>query len=239
MNAISQKAMGADRARELTIKIKSATYQLWSLLLEAHEGKAWKALGYASWEAYIDAEFDMSRQYAYRLLDHGRVIRALEEAAGESVAHGRQITERVSRDIKPVLPDVTREIRERVEAGGDPIQTTYEVIEAKRVERKEEAKPATELVSPAVNDEDEDDGAPSDEEIAAALATEAADRAAFEKLLASDDALRDAYAEIKRLNAVVVGLNARINGLVNEKDQAVRMAKSWQRKAIAAGKAAA
>lgn len=124
------------QARKLTDRIKTAADQLWSLLLDAHEKGAWKALGYKTWEAYIGAEFDMTRRHAYRLLDQGLVVRAIEDAAGENVTHGSQITERVARDIKPVLPEVTQEIRDRVEQGEAPAQATYEVIEAKRVERK-------------------------------------------------------------------------------------------------------
>ena len=126
------------QAQKLTDRIKAAADDLWSLLLEAHEGKAWKALGYATWEAYIGAEFDMSRGHAYRLIDQGKVVRAIEDAAGTNVAKRRQITEAVAREIKPVLAEVTQEIKEKVAKGADPIQTTYEVIEAKRVEKKQE-----------------------------------------------------------------------------------------------------
>lgn len=79
-----------------------------------------------------------------------------------------------------------------------------------------------------------DDGAPDDAELAAALAADAADRAAFEKLLESDDALAAAYAEIKRLNAVVAGLEGRIRGLQNEANEAKRLAKGYKRQAEAA-----
>lgn len=44
------------------------------------------------------------------------------------------ITERTARAIKPVLSDVTEEIRSRVAAGADPVTTTYAVVEAKRAE---------------------------------------------------------------------------------------------------------
>lgn len=129
------------QARKLTDRIKTAADDLWALLLEAHEGKAWRALGYATWEAYIGAEFDMSRRQSYNLLDQCRVVRAIEEASG--VQHVAQISHRTAQAIKPDLPEVVAEIREKVNAGADPIQTTYEVIEAKRIERAPEpAKPA-------------------------------------------------------------------------------------------------
>ena len=73
-------AVGAQAARELTERIKQAIVHLWELLLEAHEGRVWEALGYSSWAQYVDAEFDFGRQHSYRLLGHGRAIRALREA---------------------------------------------------------------------------------------------------------------------------------------------------------------
>ena len=45
-----------------------------------------------------------------------------------------EINEYTARQIRPVLPEVTEEIRSRVAAGADPVTTTYEVIEAKRAE---------------------------------------------------------------------------------------------------------
>ena len=142
------------QARKLTDRIKTAADQLWSLLLEAHEGKAWKALGYKTWEAYIGAEFDMSRRQSYNLLDRGRVIREIEAAAGESVHDRAQITVAKSQAIKPVLPEVTQEIRDRVEQGEAPAQATYEVIEAKRVERKADKTKLSVVPEPEPDDFD-------------------------------------------------------------------------------------
>lgn len=165
--SIKKQEITKAQARKLTDRIKAAADELWSLLLEAHEGKAWKALGYKTWEAYIGAEFDMTRRHAYRLLDQGRVVRAIEDAAGENVTHGSQITERIARDIKPVLPEVTQEIRERVERGESPAQATYEVIEAKRVERKADKPepPAKPKLSVAPDPEPDDDDGPTLDEL--------------------------------------------------------------------------
>lgn len=84
-----------------------------------------------------------------------------------------------------------------------------------------------------------DEFGPDADELAAAAAAEVADRNALQKLLDSDDKLSAAYAEIKRLNAVVATQQQRINGLMNEKSEAIRAAKSWQRKFNDAQKAAA
>lgn len=58
-----------DEARHLTDAIKSSAERLWSLLMEAHDRKAWAALGYTTWRDYAMTEFGMSQSHAYRLLD--------------------------------------------------------------------------------------------------------------------------------------------------------------------------
>lgn len=106
--------MTVDEARAITDRIKDAAEEMWSLLLTAHERKAWAALGYRTWEEYVSGEFNMSRNYSYRLLSQAQVIKELTSASG--VAHGQhvEVTEREARDIRPVLPKVTAEIKDRV-----------------------------------------------------------------------------------------------------------------------------
>lgn len=73
-------------------------------------GAVRETLGYSSWEAYVKAEFDISRQYSYRLIDQGRVIREIEEAAGQNVAHGRQIPELTPAAVDAILPGRPRRL---------------------------------------------------------------------------------------------------------------------------------
>lgn len=134
MNAIT--VMTKDEAQALTDQIRASINQAWNLLLEAYEQRAWSAMGYTSWEAYVRSEFDISRRRAYQLIDQGNVIRAIESAVCTTV----HITEREARDIKPVLTEVTEEIKERVEAGEDPKSVVGEVIKAKREEIQAERK---------------------------------------------------------------------------------------------------
>ena len=116
--ATSVVPLTRDEARALTDRrIRETVDQLWSLLLEAHERHAWKALSYASWREYAVAEFNMSQGHAYRLLDQGRIIRELEAVANSPVG---EISERVIRDIKPRLALVTAEISERIADGEIP-----------------------------------------------------------------------------------------------------------------------
>jgi hypothetical protein len=128
MPALTPAAMTADEARRLTERIKYAASELWKLVEEAHTRKAHRALGYETWDAYVDAEFGMSRARSYQLLDQARVVRELEGAASTRV----DISEGVAREIKPHLPQVAREVRERVEAGQEPQQAVREAVEPYR-----------------------------------------------------------------------------------------------------------
>lgn len=132
----TQQPMNKAEAQALTDRIRGHIDAAWADITKAYEGKAWKALGYSSWGDYVKAEFDMSRRRSYQLLDQGRVIGAIAEAAGESVNHGTQITERVAREIKDDLPAVTAEIRERVEQGEDPKKAVDETVAAARAEKE-------------------------------------------------------------------------------------------------------
>lgn len=120
-------SISKEHAQELTSRIKSAANDLWQLLTEAHEKKAYKALGYSTWAEYVKSEFDMSRGHSYRLLNQGAVIKEL----GKMSPMG-DISERDARKIKPHIA----EIKESV-SSGEPIEdAVYRVIEA---EKEEEA----------------------------------------------------------------------------------------------------
>lgn len=143
-------AISPDEARRLTDRIRDSVEATWALLLEAHEQKAWAALGYATWAEYVSAEFNMSRRHSYRLLDHGRVVRAIEEATS-SVTHGSHgsvsptgdISERVARDVRPHLDDVTNEIQQRIaeEPDAEPDRVRYIVNDTISRHRNPEPEP--------------------------------------------------------------------------------------------------
>lgn len=80
---------------------------------------------------------------------------------------------------------------------------------------------------------------PDEAELRAAELQEQADQEAFNKLLMADDKLAAAYEEIKRLNAVNAVLESRMQGLMNEKNEAIRLCKSLQRRLDRAEQAAA
>lgn len=136
------------RARQLTDRIRQAADDLWALLLQAYEGGAWTALGYRTWEAYVRAEFDMSRARAYQLVDQGFVLRELEKAAGVSTTV--DISEREARDLKPHLEVVKDAIRQAVENVPEErvAEIVTEVVEQERsriIRQRQDRKEIQEL----------------------------------------------------------------------------------------------
>ena len=103
-------------------------------LADIRDGRMYRAT-HSTFEAYCKDRWQIGRSQAYRMIDHSLVIDAIGESAGDLSPHG-DISEKAARDIKPHLAEVTEKIREKVAAGSDPVQTTYEVIEAKRAEIK-------------------------------------------------------------------------------------------------------
>lgn len=125
-------------ATALTQRIRTAAEGVRDMLLEAHDRQAWKALGYNSWSAYVRGEFDMGRAHSYRLLNHGRVIKAIGDATGKVSPIG-DIPEGVARELKRDLPGAIEEIKARTERGEDPAQSAKEIA-AKRKAAKEKDK---------------------------------------------------------------------------------------------------
>ena len=146
--------MTEPEARQITDRINDASSKLWSLLSEAHERKAWAALGYANWRDYAVAEFNVSQSRAYQLLDHAKVIGAIKEAANSTNV---EISEFAAREIKPKLSKVVEKIKAKVQGGEDPAKATYEVIEATRVESKKAASKVVPRPIPAEPADEDDD----------------------------------------------------------------------------------
>ncbi|ESZ17553.1 hypothetical protein NKI32_19870 [Mesorhizobium sp. M0761] len=133
--APATRSLTEREAAALTVRIRKAVDNVWALLLEAQEREAWKALRYATWEAYVKAEFAMSRRNSYRLLDLGRVVREIEDF----VPHAAQITQRDAAAIKDDLPAVKAEIVARIDRGAEPAKAATDVIAEKRA-AKDKAK---------------------------------------------------------------------------------------------------
>lgn len=105
--------MTENEAKEITEAIRSTVVATYVLLAKAHEGKAYKALGYDTWKDYVKSEFDFSAQRSYQLLDLAKAVDAIESSAPEG--YKSSITEAQARDIKRELPRITEEIRENTQ----------------------------------------------------------------------------------------------------------------------------
>lgn len=123
-------------AEKLTKQIKAAAEDLWALLLQAWESKAHVSLGYKTWGAYIEGEFDFSRVQSYRLINQGQVIKQLREAVNVSPTgynpEAVTVSEREARSIAPVITEVVEVVRESVSSGVPAVEAVRLAVEAHR-----------------------------------------------------------------------------------------------------------
>lgn len=78
-------------AQALTAQIRAMSERLWDLVVIAYQHRAWTALGYKSWDCYVQAEFgplkiripkEDRREIVSSLRDHGLSLRAIGSATG-------------------------------------------------------------------------------------------------------------------------------------------------------------
>lgn len=108
--------MTKDEAKALTMDIQSTSSALYILLKQAHDEKAWVAMGYNSWTSYIENEFEFSRARSYQLINQATVIEEINEASGVPL----YITEREARSIKNRLPNITEKLNKNVKEADLP-----------------------------------------------------------------------------------------------------------------------
>jgi hypothetical protein len=115
---LAEGAMTEEAARRVTDSIKAAATATWILIKRAHDGKAWKSLGYSTWSEYVSTEFDMSTSRSYQLINQASVISELESAAPDGTR--LMLTEAQTRDIKDTLPKITERVKAET-SNDDPI----------------------------------------------------------------------------------------------------------------------
>lgn len=108
-------SLNEQEARDLTDRIKNDLTSVCLLVVAAHDGRAWIPLGYGTWEAYVRAEFGLSRSRSYELVTQGRVVRTIQAAAGMSGMP--DISSRVAIRIRPRLSEVENAIHDAVSEG--------------------------------------------------------------------------------------------------------------------------
>lgn len=105
-------------AEALTSSIRAYAKVTCFKLADAHQGRAYLAMGYDSFEEYCATELDISRSRGYQLLRHAAGLRDLADAAGiDPVSTNVHITEGATRAIDTSA--VAAEIAERVAAEPD------------------------------------------------------------------------------------------------------------------------
>lgn len=124
------------KARELTNAIKAAAEATYVLLARAHQGKAYRALGYSTWAEYVNQEFEISTQRSYQLLNLSKTIEAIEAVAPEGTTV--KLTEAQARDIKRELPFITSRIAEETEDldGDEASNRIDEIVQEARDQKK-------------------------------------------------------------------------------------------------------
>lgn len=102
-------------------------------------------------------------------------------------------------------------------------QTSSETVEPTTSQTSSEKTTRAEVVDPNAG------AAPDEDELKANELAVQADMEAMYKLLEADDALATAHEEIKRLNHLNAQLDVRLHGLMNERNEAVKMVKKLQK----------
>lgn len=135
---MSDAPLTIEQAQILTNAIKSATSLLHVLIAKAHEGKAYLAMGYNSFEEYVKTEFDISRSRAYQLLNLSNTIKAIENVVPDGAEF--KVTEAQARDIKAILPKVIEDIEKEIDSNEevDTNEVVNNVINEAREEIKEQ-----------------------------------------------------------------------------------------------------
>jgi len=89
-------------AKKLTERIRKGAEEVWSLLGEAYDGRAWEPLGYKTFGLYLQTEFDLSRSQCYGLVNQSKVVKAIAAGTGLTEAEvARQISDRAATETGP------------------------------------------------------------------------------------------------------------------------------------------
>lgn len=165
-----------------------------------------------------------SNQYAHKARGPATLPDLSTVADRAAMAGASERTQRMADKVARESPELAREVAagtvslpaavEQITPKKPPRASKTDTLQARVSELQAENAVLVERIAEVAQDAEE------------AIADNASMAAAFE----SDDKLAPLLAENKRLRAEIVIARQRINGLMNEKNEAVRAAKSWQRK---------
>lgn len=110
-------------AQELTTQIRQHAGVLWQLVAEAHDRKAWQALGYSSWKEYAVEELQMSESRSFQVIQTGRVMRTIAEVSGDpSVLSTTLVTARETQRVTPHMSVFKKELEQAIKRDGLDVQ---------------------------------------------------------------------------------------------------------------------
>lgn len=108
-----------DRAKEVYEAVRGRFEYIARVLELAHRREAWRVLRYPSWNAYIEAEFEISKRRANQLVRHTRIVLAIEEEVGTRFPPSDLPTERATRAIAADAIAITK-VKRLVRRGVSP-----------------------------------------------------------------------------------------------------------------------
>lgn len=120
--------MTLDEVNENIAAINNASQDIGKRLLEMKERLAWKALGYASWTAFLEGEFSYSRKHLYELMKAAPIQEKLPKGYRVSTAIAAKIAEYPEELHIPIFNMATKRFNgklteSRVASIGDVLQT--------------------------------------------------------------------------------------------------------------------
>jgi hypothetical protein len=125
MTSLVPTNISRNEAIALTRRIRDAAEDLWRFLHEAHERRAWEALGYPTWAAYVESEFDFTKRHANRLVAHAEIVQAIEAEVGPV---GPILTEGQTRGLRGKLPEIVAGVQVVVRDGQEPGAAAAQVV---------------------------------------------------------------------------------------------------------------
>lgn len=112
MKSAIQRLLSKDAAERLVAEIKFGAANVRSLLLQLRDGEGWRPLGYRTWDACVEAEFDFSRRRANQLLVAAQIQQRIEKINGNHGSHF-VLPERHARELAAVPETKQLEVYKR------------------------------------------------------------------------------------------------------------------------------
>lgn len=103
--------MTLEEVNENITAINNASQDIGRRLLEMREREAWKVLGYTSWTAFLEGEFEYSRQHLYELIKAAAVIENLS-----TTVYKGKISTKAAAKLADYKPSIRIPILDTVEA---------------------------------------------------------------------------------------------------------------------------